>query len=173
MSVRELNEKLSTINRVVVHPKYRSIGLGARLIRESLPLVGTPFVELVAVMARYNQFAERAGMRKIAEQPPPRQALAVAKVLEQLGFNLQLLGSEKYALEKLQALTDEERDKIRQAFIRQNHPRFMKHFAWRKVYGSKKDYAEAVKAANVERLAHLIKICGFLLQTKVYLFWTA
>ncbi|MEM4733625.1 MAG: hypothetical protein QXD70_03760 [Candidatus Bathyarchaeia archaeon] len=29
MSMKELNEKLSTITRVVVHPKYRSIGLGA------------------------------------------------------------------------------------------------------------------------------------------------
>jgi hypothetical protein len=24
---------------------------------------------------------------------------------------------------------------------------------------------------NPERLAHLIKVCGFLMQTKVYLFW--
>ncbi|MEM2108146.1 MAG: GNAT family N-acetyltransferase [Candidatus Bathyarchaeia archaeon] len=170
-SMRELNEKLSTINRVVVHPKYRSIGLGARLIRESLPLAGTPYVELVAVMARYNQFAERAGMRKIAEQPPPKQALAVAEVLRSLGFNTQLLGSEKYALGRLQALSNEELEKIRQAFIQHNHPRFMKNFSGHSVFGSRKDYADAVKAASPERLAHLIKICGFLLQTKVYLFW--
>src|SRR5271157_775556 len=38
MSMKELNTKLSTINRVVIHPKYRSIGLGAKLIRETLPL---------------------------------------------------------------------------------------------------------------------------------------
>jgi hypothetical protein len=25
--------------------------------------------------------------------------------------------------------------------------------------------------ANLERMAHLIKVCGFLMQTKVYLFW--
>jgi len=25
--------------------------------------------------------------------------------------------------------------------------------------------------ASLERLAHLIKVCGLLLQTKVYLFW--
>ncbi|MCW4007388.1 MAG: hypothetical protein NWF09_01670 [Candidatus Bathyarchaeota archaeon] len=74
---------------------------------------------------------------------------------------------------RLQALTDAELEKIRQAFIQQNHPRFMKHFSWNNVYGSKKDYAEAVKAASPERLAHLIKVCGFLLQTKVYLFWSA
>ncbi|MEM2999921.1 MAG: GNAT family N-acetyltransferase [Candidatus Bathyarchaeia archaeon] len=42
MSMKELNEKMSTITRVVVHPKYRSMGLGAKLIRETLPLAGTP-----------------------------------------------------------------------------------------------------------------------------------
>ena len=52
MSMKELNEKLSIISRVVVHPKYRTIGLGAKLIRETLPLVGTPYVEMVAVMAK-------------------------------------------------------------------------------------------------------------------------
>jgi hypothetical protein len=51
MSMQELNDHVSTINRVVVHPKYRSIGLGAKLIRETLPLVGTPYVEMIAVMA--------------------------------------------------------------------------------------------------------------------------
>jgi len=62
-----------------VYPKYRSIGLGAKIIRESLPLVGTPYVELTAVMARYNIFAERAGMRKIAEQPPSKEALKMLR----------------------------------------------------------------------------------------------
>jgi GNAT superfamily N-acetyltransferase len=33
-------QKLSIINRVVIHPKYRTIGLGAKLIRETLPLAG-------------------------------------------------------------------------------------------------------------------------------------
>jgi ABC-type ATPase with predicted acetyltransferase domain len=28
MTMKELNEELSTISRVVVHPKYRTIGLG-------------------------------------------------------------------------------------------------------------------------------------------------
>jgi len=42
MSVKKLNEKLSIISRVVVLPKYRSIGLGTKLVRETLPLVGTP-----------------------------------------------------------------------------------------------------------------------------------
>ena len=68
MTMQEMNAKLSTINRVVVHPKYRTVGLGAKLIRETLPLAGTLYVELIAVMAKYSPFAEKAGMRKVAEQ---------------------------------------------------------------------------------------------------------
>ncbi len=71
MAVKELNERLSIINRVVVHPKYRTIGLGVKLVRETLPLAGTPYVEMVAVMAKYNPFGEKAGMQKIMEQAQP------------------------------------------------------------------------------------------------------
>jgi ABC-type ATPase with predicted acetyltransferase domain len=31
-------------------------------------LVGTEFVELIAVMAKYSPFAEKAGMKKVTEQ---------------------------------------------------------------------------------------------------------
>jgi hypothetical protein len=33
------------------------------------------------------------------------------------------------------------------------------------------DYERKVNAATLEQLAGLVKICGFLLQTKAYLFW--
>ena len=68
MTMAEINQKLSTINRIVIHPKYRTIGLGEKIIRETLPQAGTPYVELIAVMAKYSPFAEKAGMQKVAEQ---------------------------------------------------------------------------------------------------------
>jgi GNAT superfamily N-acetyltransferase len=128
MGMKELNEKLSTISRVVVHPKYRTIGLGVMLVKETLPLVSTPYVEMPAVMAKYNPFAEKAGMRKIAEQPPPKEAVKIAETLSQLGFNIHLLGSEKYVSTKLQTLNAESIAKIREAFIKHPHMRFMKYF---------------------------------------------
>jgi len=171
MSMKELNEKLSIISRVVVHPKYRTIGLGVKLVKETLAKAGTPYVEMPAVMAKYNPFGEKAGMQKIAEQPPPKQALKVAEVLQRLGFNIQLLGSEKYVLNKLQTLSKTEIAIIREAFIKHCHTRFMKYFFPHLLFGHKKVYAEEIKKASLERLAHLIKVCGFLMQTKVYLFW--
>jgi ABC-type lipoprotein export system ATPase subunit len=171
MSMKELNEKLSIISRVVVHPKYRTIGLGAKLVRETLPLTGTLYVEMPAVMAKYNPFGEKAGMQKIAEQPPPKEALKVADVLHQLGFNIQLLGSEKYVLNKLQSLSDEQIQTIREAFIKNSHSRFMKYFFCHIPFGTKHTYAKEIAKANLQRLARLVKVCGFLMQTKAYLFW--
>ena len=171
LSMKELNKELSIISRVVVHPKYRTIGLGVKLLRETLAKAGTRYVEMPAVMAKYNPFGEKAGMRKIAEQPPPKEALAIAEILQQLGFNIQLLGSEKYVLNKLQTLSDEDIDEVREAFIKHCHTRFMKYFFPHLVFGHKKAYVEEIKKLSLERLARLIKVCGFLLQTKVYLFW--
>jgi len=173
MAIGELNEKLSIIMRVVVHPKYRTIGLGAKLVGETLPLVDTPFVEMVAVMAKYNPFAEKAGMQKIEEQPPRKEALRISEVLSRLGFNLKLLGSERHVKEKLETLTMKQLAALKEAFIENCHPRFMKEFeACRRVaYGRKADYVKAIKDADLPKVAKLIKIVGVLLQTKVYLFW--
>ena len=77
-------------------------------------------MEMPAVMARYNPFAERAGMRKIAEQPPPKEALKIAETLHSIGFNIRLLGSEKYILSKLQSLSKMEIQSIKEAFIKRS-----------------------------------------------------
>jgi len=126
--ISEIDEKLSIISRVVTHPKYRTIRLGVKLIKETLPLVGTPYIEMPAVMAKYNPFAEKAGMRKTMEQPPPDEASKIAEILKNIGFNIELLGSENCNLNKLQNLVPAELRLIREAFAKYNHPRFMKYF---------------------------------------------
>ncbi len=171
MSMRELNQKLSVLMRVVVHPKYRTIGLGQMLVRETLPRAGTPFVELIAVMAKYNPFGERAGMTKIAEQPPVKKALKITETLRELGFNVTFLGSKRCVLNKLGSLKSEDLKKVRQAFKGNVHPRFMKKFFYHKPYGKAKFFKQKIDKADFEKLAKLIKIVGLLLQTKVYLFW--
>jgi hypothetical protein len=48
----------------------------------------------------------------------------------------------------------------------------MKYFFPHQPFGKKKAYVEEINKASLQRLAHLIKVCGFLMQTKVYLFWS-
>ena len=135
-----------------------------------MPLAGTPYVEMLAVMAKYNPFAEKAGMRKITEQPPPKEAVKIAETLSKLGFNIHLLGSQKYVLNKLKTLNSEQIQAIKDAFAKNSHTRFMKHFE-QLPFGRKTAYTEKVQKASLEKIAQLIKVCSFLLQTKVYLFW--
>ncbi|MGD0072122.1 MAG: ABC transporter ATP-binding protein [Candidatus Bathyarchaeia archaeon] len=173
MSIQDLNKQLSIISRVVVHPKYRTIGLGEKLIRETLPLVGTPYVEMIAVMAKYNPFAERAGMRKVSVHEPPKEALGLAEALKGFGFDVQLLGSQRYVRGKLEGLSSEQVAELKEAFVRNGHQRFRKEFAaMRHVpYGTTKLYRAGIESADLDKLAKLIRIVGVLLQTKVYLFW--
>ncbi len=173
MSMAELNNKLCTINRVVVHPKYRTIGLGAKLIRETLPLAGTRYVELIAVMARYSPFAEKAGMRRVAIQEPSKDVLRTSGVLEQLGFDLQLLGSQKYVLGKLEGFDPKKLRALRNSLSRCGHPRFRKEFVISRhvPYGNTGEFKKAIRRADILKLAKLIKIVGMLLQKKAYLFW--
>ena len=173
MTFKELNRNLSCINRVVIHPKYRTIGLGAKLIRETLQLAGTPYVEMVAVMAKYNPFAEHAGLRRVAVQEPAKATLRVAHVLAGFGFDLQLLGSEKYLLGKLEDLTQEQTSTLKQVLMRTKHPRIAKEFAGTRhvPYGRSADYKIGVENADLAKTAKIIRVVGMLLQTKVYLFW--
>ena len=174
MTMQDLNQKLSIINRVVIHPKYRSIGLGAKLIRETLPLAGTPYIEMVAVMAKYSPFAEKAGMKKIAKQQAAESLEEISKVLTEFGFDLQLLGSERYVKSKIEGLVPEQLNAVRRAFIKNRHLRFRELAnSNHQPFGKTSDYVTAIQKADSNKIAKLIKIYATLLQTKVYLFWTA
>ncbi len=97
----------------------------------------------------------------------------IAEVLDAVYFNTQLLGSNKYILAKLQGLKAPQLDRVKEAFIRNRQPRFMKQFFSSLPYGRHKLFKDKIREASLETLARLTKICGLLLQTKVYLFWEA
>jgi N-acetylglutamate synthase-like GNAT family acetyltransferase len=60
-----INEEIARISHVIIHPKFRGIGLGEFLVKETLSKVNAKVIEVLAVMARYNPFFERAGMLKV------------------------------------------------------------------------------------------------------------
>jgi hypothetical protein len=142
MTMQEINQQLSTINRIVIHPKYRTIGLGEKIIRETLPQAGTTYIELIAVMAKYSPFAERAGMQKITEQKTVENIIKLTQTLSQLGFNLQLIGSQNYVESKLETFNEEQLKVLKTAFIANKHPRFKKEVApsRHQPYGKTTDY---------------------------------
>ncbi len=94
-------------------------------------------------------------------------------MLSQLGFDLQLLGSERYIQLKLEALSSEQVGKLKEAFIKNKHPRFKKEFSVSRhqPFGKTSDYIACMLKSDSAKLAKLIKLVGLLSQTKSYLFW--
>ena len=96
----------SRIARVVVHPKYRGIGLGTMLVRETMPRVGTPYVEALAVMARYNPFFEKAGMKRIEYESKTRRNIEKFLIeLESTGIQPDLTHSRRYLRKTVKKLS--------------------------------------------------------------------
>jgi ABC-type ATPase with predicted acetyltransferase domain len=173
LTLQQLNEKFSQISRVVLHPKYRAIGLGAKLVKETLPLAGTPYVETVAVMAKYNPFFEKAGMKKIATLKPHPTNLKAAKKLQKLGFNPIYMASEKYSLAKLRKMNQNQIKQIKNILASIKSPRLRRVFATEKPYIDNKAFKQTLKTAKTQKIAKALHVLNILLQTKAYLIWKA
>ena len=83
-----INANVRTIGRVVIEPRYRSLGLAHGLIEETMPLLNVPYIEALAVMGKVNPFFQKAGMMKFEAGEPMRsvklkQALSVVGIEEQ------------------------------------------------------------------------------------------
>ena len=171
--LQELNKDWSLITRVVVHPKYRTIGLGAKLVEDTLMKCGKVYVESIAVMARFNPFFERAGMRKIAVSTPNRQMLRTLAELEQLGFDSTFLSSHAYNLRKLQldpALISKAEDVLRK-FGRNNGVYRRRLAQVRQPMLTREEFEAILDKADLDKLAKMLRILSILAQPKAYLFW--
>lgn len=62
-----LNRGVRILRRLVIHPELRGCGAGHFLVRRTLPLVGTEFVECLAAMGAFNPVFEKAGMDRIGQ----------------------------------------------------------------------------------------------------------
>jgi hypothetical protein len=147
------------------------MGLGVKLVKETLCRAGTRCVEALAVMAKYNPFFEKAGMRKIVESKPSVDVLFAIGQLRELGFNSAMLGSVK---ENQKLIEQVEREKIagilEELSVKDGVLR-KRLLALSSVYPSHEEFLEKLKRASDEDLAVILKRLAFLAQTKTYLFW--
>ncbi len=63
--------------------------------------------------------------------------------------------------------------KLKEAFMKSQHPRFKKEFApiRHQPFGKQSDYVVSLQNADLTKITKLIRLAGLLLQTKVYLFY--
>jgi hypothetical protein len=168
----QLQKEVSTITRVIIHPKYRAIGLGIKIVKGTLPLAGTPYVETLAVMAKCNPFFENAGMQKIAESKPNPCLQEALEKLEALGFKSYMLQNQKRNLEKIDEVGKNKIIKILTELSRKGAIPRKRIISTSKAYPSHGEFKEKIKNLNPEGLAKVLKKLAFLTQTKVYLFWS-
>ena len=168
-TIKQLQQEISLISRVVIHPKYRGIGLGEKLVSETLAASGTPNVEAVAVMAKYNPFFEKAGMQKIAQSKPHKTITNALDDLAILGFDPTLLSSKAY----IERLTDPVYRKAVTdilANLSKKNPAARKQLASLKnLYPTHEEFTNKINSLNPAELATVLKRLSFKAQTKIYL----
>jgi len=165
-SIEELNEKVARIARVVVHPKYRTIGAGVKLLHDSLPSCSKPYVEMIAVMARYNPFAEHAGMKKICESKPDKTILKAMAELEKSGFTSYLLAVPEYNKRMLKGRISQ----VKEILSSFSYP-YTRRIAGQHGHFTGEDYRKWLQQTDTEDLARGLRRLAQLNQSKVYLFW--
>ncbi len=170
-NIKQLQEEVSLISRVIVHPKYRSIGLGEKIVKETLSQAGTPCVEAVAVMAKYNPFFEKAGMTQVAESKQNPHVVQAFRQLEKLGFDTTLLSAAGLTEQKIQVVGQENVKNVlvelskHDAIIRRRLANL------KNVYPKHEEFVDKISQLDETMLAEVLKKLSFCAQTKVYLFW--
>ncbi len=170
-NLQQLQREISAISRVIIHPKYRSIGLGAKLVNETLAQTETPCVETVAVMARYNPFFEKAGMQRIAESTPSPHVTNALKQLGSLGFDVALLAGTQYCEQKISAVGRRTVSTVLETLSKRDASVRRRLAGLRNVYPKHEEFLAKICKLDSAALALALKRLSFIAQTKVYLFW--
>ncbi|HOQ05084.1 MAG TPA: hypothetical protein PKY88_07725 [Anaerohalosphaeraceae bacterium] len=117
LRLKRLNQYVRRISRVIIDPRFRGLGLAARLVRETMPLLNVPMIEAVSVMGSMACFFERAGMRKI-DIPPRPQARLLAEQLVQAGISEDLWTDAAEVDARIRALPSSKKEPLAKAVER-------------------------------------------------------
>jgi len=102
-----VGKNIRRISRVIIEPRFRGLGLAARLVRETMPQLNVPIIEAVAVMGWVNPFLEKAGM-KAYEARPSIAAVQLIEALSLLGIEDTELIDPQQVQRKLERLSPAE-----------------------------------------------------------------
>ncbi len=145
-----INNNIRNISRVVLEPRFRGLGLAARLVRKTLPLVNVPMVEALAVMGHINPFFEKAGMKAY----PAKESLRCVQLVEALGMvgiTKEILIDPQRVQRKLDALTRQENN-----FIEQQVKTFLQSYGTRRNMPSGIERTKFVLSKLTERPVYYV-----------------
>jgi hypothetical protein len=128
-----LNKNVRCISRVIIEPRFRSLGLAGRLVRETMPKINVPIIEAMAVMGQINPFLEKAGMKPYIASRPVRCAQLI-EAFSAVGIEEKELIDAVKVQRKLEQLATTQAEFIE---------RQIKHFL--KAYGRRRDMQPSLR----------------------------
>ena len=114
---RLLNAEVRLLQRVVIEPRFRALGLASRLLAASAPQVGVPFVECLAEMGEFSGFLERAGFARRGRCKPSREAKRLQATLAQCKLEARSLMDAAKREARLAALPQNLRRRIKRQLL--------------------------------------------------------
>ncbi|MGA2070074.1 MAG: hypothetical protein ABSG97_01890 [Sedimentisphaerales bacterium] len=122
-----INRNIRTISRVIIEPRFRSLGLAVRLVRETMFLLNVPFVEALAVMGRANPFFEKAGMTRY-DAPISASCVRLIEAFSAVGVDEQDLIDPVVVQQKLDKVLSD-----KSSFIESEMTRFLQSYGQRRL----------------------------------------
>jgi hypothetical protein len=126
-----INKNIRTISRVIIEPRFRSLGLAVRLVKETMPVMDVPFIEALAVMGRANPFFERAGMTRY-DAPMSASCVRLIEALSAVGIDEQDLIDPAVVQRELDKLGTEDRGQ-KADFVEEEMTRFLQSYGQRRL----------------------------------------
>ncbi|MEM0349393.1 MAG: GNAT family N-acetyltransferase [Candidatus Caldarchaeum sp.] len=80
------------IQRVVVHPSFRGIGVARKLLTESLPRLGVPFVEILSAMEKLIPFTRGIMTRWTVVEPSKEKKALLEEFRRRFGIDVMRYG---------------------------------------------------------------------------------
>ncbi len=111
-STKALNANVRLLQRVIVEPRWRALGVASRLLSHALPQLGVPYVECLAEMGEFSGFLERAGFARRGRCKPSREAGRLCENLAKLGLDWRRLIEPASRRRALGALCQRKREKL-------------------------------------------------------------
>jgi len=106
-----INKNIRTISRVITEPRFRSLGLATRLVRETMPMLNAPVIEAMAVMGLVNPFFEKAGMQAFTAKTPER-CVRLIEAFDLVGIEKDRLIDADFVQQKIDRLPKEKAEFI-------------------------------------------------------------
>jgi len=98
-----INANIRCISRIIIEPRFRSLGLATRLVEETMPLLDVPIIEAMAVMGTFTGFFEKAGMTAYT-RPSSKRHVRMIEAFSGVGIEQDELINPKHVHERIENL---------------------------------------------------------------------